>query len=206
LLLATGNAGKLAELRDLLADIPAILVSPREVGVEITVEEDGRTYVDNAVKKAVAYARASGLVCLADDSGLEVEALDGAPGLRSKRYLAIEGASDADRRAFLLENLAGRPQPWRALFRAAIAIADPEGSARWTEGTCGGEIVPTERGSGGFGYDPVFRVERTGLTMAELDLAHKNRISHRARAIALALPALHKLFDEDQPAAALVQH
>ncbi len=194
LLLATGNPGKLVELRALLAELPVELVSPGEIGVALDVLEDGATYVDNAVKKAAAFAAAGGLAALADDTGLEVEALKGAPGLHSKRYLSGEGATDAARRAYLLRNLSGKPRPWSARFRAAVAVSTPAGATQWTEGECGGEIIAEERGEGGFGYDAIFLVFGTGLTMAELDLETKNRFSHRGKAVANAMPLLHRLF------------
>jgi XTP/dITP diphosphohydrolase len=183
LLVATHNKGKMQEIHALLSDLPIQLVSPQDVGAFLTVEEDGNTYIENATKKAVAYADATGLVSLADDSGLEVGALAGAPGLRSARYIPRADATDADRRAHLLRNLAGRPRPWIARFRAAVAIATPRDGVQWAEGACAGEIIPEERGTGGFGYDRIFLVEGTGRTMAELQMAEKNVLSHRARAI-----------------------
>lgn len=196
LLLATNNQGKLRELRAMLrvADLPIELVTPADIHFELDVSEDGSTYAENATKKAVAFQRASGLACLADDSGLEVDALDGAPGLYSARYSSKPGASDADRRAYLLQNLGGKPRPWTARFRATVAIAGPGGSVQIAEGTCPGEIVPEERGTGGFGYDPIFLLPELGLTMAELSEETKNRLSHRARAVQAALPILMKLF------------
>jgi XTP/dITP diphosphohydrolase len=196
LLLATNNQGKLRELRATLrvADLPIELVTPADIRLELDVPEDGSTYAENATKKAVAFQRASGLACLADDSGLEVDALDGAPGLYSARYSSKPGASDADRRAYLLQNLGGKPRPWAARFRATVAIAGPGGSVQIAEGICPGEIVPEERGTGGFGYDPIFLLPELGLTMAELSEETKNRLSHRARAVQAALPILMKLF------------
>ena len=183
LLIATHNKGKMHEIHALLSDLAIELVSPEDVGAMLHVEEDGDTYVDNATKKAVAFADASGLVSLADDSGLEVDVLRGAPGLRSARYHPVAGATDADRRAYLLRHLRGRSRPWTAQFRAAIAIARPQGGVQCAEGACAGEIIPEERGAGGFGYDRIFLVEDTGRTMAELQMAEKNVLSHRARAI-----------------------
>ncbi|MFH1185467.1 MAG: RdgB/HAM1 family non-canonical purine NTP pyrophosphatase [Chloroflexota bacterium] len=193
LLVATNNPGKMLELHALLNDLAVFLVTPEDAGLVLSVTEDGRSYLENAQKKAAAFAAASGLISLADDSGLEVEVLDGAPGLHSARYLAHAGATDADRRAFLLQNLSGKPRPWRARFRAAVAISVPGGETRGAEGDCPGEIIPEERGAGGFGYDPIFLVSGTGRTMAELDMHEKNRVSHRARAIAKARPMLKQL-------------
>ena len=195
LLVATGNAGKMSELRALLGDLRVELVGPADLGLNLDVEEDGATYVENAIKKAEAFAVASGLASLADDTGLEVLALNGAPGLRSKRYLPDANATDGDRRAFLLGNLATQPRPWKARFRAAVAVAAPDIRTRWAEGECEGEIVPQERGSGGFGYDRIFLVTGMSMTMAELDLTTKNRVSHRGNALRAALPALRALFD-----------
>jgi len=194
LLLATNNQGKLRELRAILADLPLELVTPADIRLELDVPEDGSTYAENASKKALAFALASGLTALADDSGLEVDALHGAPGLYSARYSTKPGASDADRRAFLLQNLRGQPRPWSARFRATVAVAGPEGSVQIVEGTCEGEVIPEERGAGGFGYDPIFFLPELGKTMAELPEETKNRLSHRARAVQAAKPILMRLF------------
>ena len=194
LLVATSNRGKAQELRALLMDLELSLVTPQDLGLDLSVTEDGLTYVENAQKKAAAFAGASGLIALADDSGLEVDALDGAPGLHSARYDVTAGATDADRRGLLLTNLRDKPRPWRARFRAALALSVSDGESYWTEGYCSGEIIPQERGSGGFGYDRIFLVDGTGRTMAELDLDQKNRISHRAMAVARARPILRRLF------------
>lgn len=194
LLLATNNKGKLRELRAILSDLPIELASPADIHLNLDVTEDGSTYAENATKKAVAFAHASGLVSLADDSGLEVDTLNGAPGLYSARYSSKPDASDADRRAYLLQNLNSKPRPWTARFRAAVAIADPGKSVQIVEGTCPGEVIPEERGTGGFGYDPIFLLPGLGLTMAELSEETKNRLSHRARAVQAAKPILITLF------------
>ncbi len=194
LLIATNNAGKMKEMQALLAGLQVELVTPADVGIDLNVTEDGKTYAENAEKKAVAFARASNLISLADDSGLEVEALDGAPGLYSARYTGTHGATDAERRLFLLENLRGKPRPWLARFRATVAIAVPHGSVQVLEGDCAGEIINEERGTSGFGYDPIFFIPELGRTMAELDMEEKNRISHRARAVMKARPILDMLF------------
>jgi len=193
LLVATHNKGKMQEIQALLGDLPIELVTPERAGVLLQVTEDGETYLENATKKAAAFADASGLLSLADDSGLEVAALGGAPGLHSARYLPMKDATDADRRAYLLQNLRGKPRPWTARFRAAVAIAVPKQAVQCVEGACEGEIIPEERGTGGFGYDPIFLVGETGCTMAELPMAEKNRVSHRARAIMKARPILEVL-------------
>ena len=193
LLIATNNKGKMEEVQALLDGMNVELVAPEQLGVDLHVTEDGTTYAENAEKKAVAFARITDMISLADDSGLEVDALGGAPGLYSARYTGKPGATDAERRAFLLKNLEGKPRPWLARFRAAIAIAIPGGSVQVIEGQCPGEIIPEERGRGGFGYDPIFFIPELGRTMAELDMPEKNRISHRARAILKARPILEML-------------
>jgi XTP/dITP diphosphohydrolase len=182
LLIATGNTGKLREFAELLAELPVELLMPKDLGISLDVAETGSTYQENAVLKALAFAEASGLTSLADDSGLEVDALGGAPGLYSARYSPKPGATDADRRAYMLENLEGKPQPWHARFQCVIAVAFPDGEMLYGKGTCEGEIIPGERGSGGFGYDPIFQLP-AGLTMAELPAQQKNRLSHRALAV-----------------------
>ena len=199
LLIATNNKGKIKELHDLLKDTGIQLVTPEQIGIDLDVIEDGSTYAENAAKKAVAFTRASGLISLADDSGLEVDALDGAPGLYSARYGANDGGklSDAERRAFLLKNLAERPHPWSARFHATIAVAVPNGETHLAEGFCEGVIISEERGTGGFGYDPIFLLSDLGKTMAELSMEEKNRLSHRARAMMNAKRVLRSLFPDD---------
>jgi XTP/dITP diphosphohydrolase len=124
-----------------------------------------------------------------------VDALDGAPGLYSARYSPKPGANDADRRAYLLQNLGGKPRPWKAHFHATIAIARPSGEVVLAEGNCYGEVIPEERGAGGFGYDAIFFLPELGKTTAELDMEEKNRLSHRAQAIMNAAPLLKKMFE-----------
>ncbi|HMU92451.1 MAG TPA: RdgB/HAM1 family non-canonical purine NTP pyrophosphatase [Anaerolineales bacterium] len=194
LLIATNNKGKVKELQELLRELNVQLVTPAEINLDLDVEEDGATYIENAAKKAIAFAQASGLISLADDSGLEVDALDGAPGLYSARYHPKPGANDADRRAYMLENLQGKPRPWKAHFHATIAIAIPGGDVKIADGNCHGEIIPEERGTGGFGYDPIFFMPELGKTMSELEMDEKNRLSHRARAVINAMPVLKEIF------------
>jgi XTP/dITP diphosphohydrolase len=196
LLIATNNKGKIKELHELLDDMGIKLVTPSQIGLDLDIIEDGLTYAENATKKAIAFAQASELISLADDSGLEVDALDGAPGLYSARYGSMDGGklSDADRRAFLVQNLQDKPRPWTARFHATIAIAIPNGETHLAEGWCEGEIIPEERGTGGFGYDPIFLLPELGKTMAELSQENKNRLSHRARAVINAEPFLKALF------------
>jgi XTP/dITP diphosphohydrolase len=197
LLIATTNPGKLIEIQDLLPGFELAL--PKNLGLDFEVEENGLTYAENAALKARAYCQASGLVTLADDSGLEVDALGGQPGLHSARYSPMPGARDPDRRALLLRNLAAHPRPWPAHFHCTVAIAlpGPDRLVRqvlYAEGDCPGEIIPTERGSNGFGYDPIFLLPNLGLTMAELTRDQKNHLSHRARAVMAALPILQEIF------------
>lgn len=198
LLIATNNKGKVKELHDLLENTGIELITPAQIDLDLDVVEDGKTYAENAAKKALAFAQASGLISLADDSGLEVDALDGAPGLYSARYGSSDGGklSDAGRRAFLIQTLQGRPRPWTARFHATIAIAIPNGETQLAEGFCAGEILPEERGAGGFGYDPIFLLPELGKTMAELSMEEKNRLSHRARAVMNAKPVLKTLFSK----------
>jgi len=193
LLLATGNQGKIIELEALLADLAIELLVPQDIGLDISVDEVGVTYAQNAGRKAAAFARASGLLALADDSGLEVDLLDGQPGVRSARFDPQPGATDADRREYLLERLKGRPRPWTARFRCVVAIGTPAGELFFSEGVCPGEIIPEERGEFGFGYDRLFLLPEHGLTMAELAMEQKNRLSHRARAVLAARPILLNL-------------
>ena len=192
LLVATTNAGKQREYRELLRELPAELVFPNDLGITLEVEEDGATFRENAAKKALALSRASGLPALADDSGLEVEALGGEPGVRSSRYAGPD-ADDPRRRAFLLEKLRGYPAPRKARFVCVIAIAIPGREVAYAEGECRGEITLAERGTNGFGYDPIFQVEGRAATMAELSPEEKNRISHRAQAARAAIPLLEAL-------------
>jgi XTP/dITP diphosphohydrolase len=180
-------------MRALLADLRVELLTPRDLSLDIQVEEKGSTYGENAALKARAFTQHTGLISLADDSGLEVDALGGAPGLYSARYAPQLDASDADRRIYLLEQLRDQPRPWTARFRCTLAIATPGGGMHLTEGVCPGEILPKERGQGGFGYDPVFWIPGLGCTMAELSMQTKNRISHRARAVRAAIPLLEEL-------------
>ena len=194
-LIASNNNGKVKELQELLKDTGIDFVTPAQINLQLDVIEDGKTYAENATKKATAFANASGMISLADDSGLEVDALDGAPGLYSARYSPKPNATDADRRAYLLKNLQGKPRPWAARFHATIAIATPNGDLHLTEGICEGEIISEERGTGGFGYDPIFLLSELGKTMAELSMDEKNRLSHRAKAVTKAKTILSQIFD-----------
>jgi len=198
LLIATNNQGKVKELQDLLKDTGIELITPAHINLDLDVIEDGLTYAENAIKKAIAFAQASGLISLADDSGLEVDVLNGAPGLYSARYGSSNGEklSDKDRRDYLIKNLKDKPHPWTARFHATIAIAISDEETHLTEGFCEGQIIPEERGTGGFGYDPIFLLSEMGKTMAELSMEEKNRLSHRARAVMKAKDVLEALFSK----------
>jgi len=196
LLLATNNAGKIAEYRQLLAGCGWELVTFADLGLTLDEEEVGDTYEQNATMKAVKAARVSGLHALADDSGLDVEALGGAPGPRSARF-GGEGTSHREKMGLLLERLKGRPSDERGCrFVCVIAVADPEGRVRLCEGVCLGLVAEAPHGEGGFGYDPVFYLPELGKTMAELSAEEKNVISHRGRAAQQACQMLKELLYE----------
>lgn len=193
LLLASQNLGKIREMEALLTEHGIELLTPVEIGLSLPIEETGNSYAENAAIKASAYAKATGFITLADDSGLEVGALGGSPGVHSARYSPLPNATDADRRAHLLSGLRGTKRPWGARFVCTVAIAAEPESIHYTQGICKGEIIPHERGQGGFGYDPLFYIPELKRTMAELTMVEKNQISHRARAINKAIPVIKKL-------------
>lgn len=193
LLLASNNPGKLREFYALLKGLDVDMLTPKQLDLNIAVEEVGETYAENAALKAAAYSKATGLLTLADDSGLEVDVLGGLPGINSARFSRQPRATDTDRRMYLLDKLRGYPQPWSAHFHCTIALSPPGGDLYFSTGACHGEIIPEERGVGGFGYDPIFLLTALGCTMAELDMEEKNRLSHRARAVNASLPMLTKL-------------
>jgi XTP/dITP diphosphohydrolase len=193
LLVASGNQGKLREIRALLPDPRFNLVTPEDLNIFLDVKENGLTYAENAAKKALAYAHASGMLTMADDSGLEVEVLNGAPGILSARYAPQMNATDADRRSYLLKQLLPYPRPWTARFHCTVALSTPDGSLYFSEGICLGEIIPEERGLNGFGYDPIFLIPAMGKTMAELGMDEKNRLSHRGQAVLAIQPVLLSL-------------
>ena len=187
LLIATGNAGKLREIRSLLGDLPLTLLSLADLpGIE-EVPETGSTFAENAALKALGYARQSGVLTLADDSGLEVDALAGAPGVRSARYLGVN-VSYADRISALLAAVKDVDKEGRsARFVCALVIALPNQEIVYsTQATCEGRIAAAPRGSGGFGYDPVFVPHGFTQTFGELSADIKNGISHRGRALVKA--------------------
>ena len=184
LLLASQNPGKLSEMRLLAAGLPFTVIGPREIGIEDAPEETGGSFLENARIKALAYARRSGRLTVADDSGLSVEALGGAPGLSSSRF-GGEGASDAERNALLLEKLAGVPAEKRgARFTSAVAVARDGEVLFETEQAVDGLIADAPRGENGFGYDPLFFYPPFGRTFGEVPRAEKDEVSHRGKAFA----------------------
>ena len=193
LLMATNNQAKVREYRSLLRNLPYELVTLAEQGITTVVSEAGESLEENARLKATVLAAQSQLLALADDSGLEVDALGGEPGRLSARY-AGEGASDRDRVNYLLSRLKGVPWEQRsARFRCVIAIATPEGEVEFCSGECRGFITLEPRGEQGFGYDPVFYLPELGKTMAELPLEIKNQVSHRGQAARKVYQVLERL-------------
>ena len=194
ILIGTNNAHKAQEIRDMLPGHE--IFRPKDIGLDLDVVEDGTTFEENAKIKAKAFAEASGMVTLADDSGLEVDCLNGEPGIYSARYCPKEGADDADRRQYLLENIriSGAQRPWTARFVCEIAMVFPgENRTIMSRGTCEGEIIPEERGTSGFGYDPVFYKPEKGMTLAEMTEEEKNSLSHRGNAIKKIIPLLERI-------------
>lgn len=190
LLIATHNEGKVLEIVDLLADLDLELVRLQDVGIEWEVAETGETFHENACQKAQTYAAAARLLTLADDSGLEVDALDGRPGVHTSRY-GGQGLDSEQRYRLLLQNMRDVPWPERtARFRCVAALSDGEETVATSEGVVEGRIALAPAGDGGFGYDPVFYVTEEGETMARLPIEKKNRLSHRARAIMAIKPHL----------------
>ena len=200
LLLASSNAGKLRELRELLAPRGWEALAPADLGLAgVSVIEGGRSYLENATLKAVAYLGASGLPSLADDSGIEVDALGAGPGVLSARFGGHRARSDAERCELLLRRLRGVPRARRgARFRAVVVLALPGGRAVAREGSVEGRIALAPRGASGFGYDPLFELP-DGRTMAEVGEG-KRRISHRARALSAMMEALEALDEPDTSA------
>ena len=183
LLLATNNPHKVEEFRSIFLPYDVILQTPADLGLFNDVEEIGNTYYENARLKAEAYWQDGKYQVLADDSGLEVEALDGAPGIHSHRFLPDPNATSHDRCLYLLERLKDFPRPWRAVFRCEVVLLTHQGAILTCHGVCTGEIIPEFRGENGFGYDPIFLVDGTKKTMAELDPDTKNNVSHRGKAV-----------------------
>lgn len=194
LLVATTNEGKAREIRALLEGLEYRVLTPADLAAPLPpVEETGATLLENAQLKARACARASGLLALADDSGLEVDALDGEPGVRSARW-AGPGATDQQNNAKLLAELEARgPQaPRTARFRTVVVVAEPGGREDWVAGACEGLIPRLPQGQGGFGYDPLFFVPAAGLSFAQMSLEQKNRLSHRGEALRRARKLLER--------------
>ena len=190
LLVATGNPSKACELADLLHGVPFEIVSLRDLGLPIEIDEPADTFEGNAVIKAEAYAQMSGMLTLADDSGLEIDALNGEPGVHSKRF-AGEDATDEDRLRIVVQRLNGVPWEQRtAQYRCVIAVAELGVKTVTCESICSGMIGYESRGSGGFGYDPVFYLPEYDQTVAELPLKEKNKMSHRAKAAKQAVVLL----------------
>ena len=193
LLVATGNQGKLKEIRKLLADAEVEIVGLDQLNAPPEVIEDGATFSENACKKARQMATFSGLLTLADDSGLVVDALGGAPGVYSARYAGAQGDDAANNAKLLLEMQGVEEAKRQAAFHCVMALAWPDGRCEMFEGRVSGLIMRGERGLGGFGYDPLFMVPEYGKTMAELPLDIKNRISHRGMALRKVVPLLQEL-------------
>lgn len=200
LLLGTNNPGKVNEIKAIFSSFRGEILSPNDLSLSINIAETGLTYSENAQIKAHAYNKATGLPVLAEDSGLEVDLLQGAPGIYSARFSPIANASDRDRRVFLLSQLKDLPKPWNAHFHCSAILITPHGQIIKKEGQCYGVIISEERGNQGFGYDPIFFIPELGATMAELDLEIKNKISHRARAMHALEPHLTKLWQTDEKA------
>ena len=191
LVLASNNAHKLSELREMIGEIMRVL-SMREAGMGEDIDENGKTFEENALIKARAVVRATGLAALADDSGLSVDALNGEPGVLSARY-AGEHGNDAANNRKLIQNMTGVSKPWTAKFVCAVALVLPGGKEWVVRGECPGVIIEDARGTGGFGYDPHFLYEELNQTFAEISREDKNRVSHRARAMEKILPIIREL-------------
>ena len=193
IVVATKNKGKIKEIKEVLKGIDAEILSIDEIGLEIEVEEDGRTYSENAAKKAVEVAKRTRKTALADDSGLEIDALNGKPGINSSRFAGVD-ADDRERNLKILEMMKDVPHEKRgARFRCVIAIAEPNGKSYTCEGVCEGEIAESIRGDKGFGYDPIFIIPEYGKTFGELGPEVKDKISHRAKALKKAVEVLMSL-------------
>jgi XTP/dITP diphosphohydrolase len=199
LLLATNNPHKVAELQRLLREQPYRIVTPADLGLALEVVEDGATYAENAAKKARAFAQAAGMLSLADDSGIEVDALDGRPGIYSARY-GGQGESDKNRVQLLLLELHDVPRERRGCrYVALIALAWPDGRLESFEGVCEGMVAWKPEGANGFGYDPIFYSPAHGMTVAQMPPELKDRISHRSQATRLAAGVLRSLPSTTRP-------
>ena len=192
--LASKNPHKLAEIQAILSGLGVEVVMESELGLDIDVDETGTTFEENSRLKAEAVMRAANMPAVADDSGLMVDALDGAPGVHSARYTGNHADSDADRYNLLLRNLGGRDDR-AARFVCSLCCAFPNGDVLTAEGTCEGTILSAPRGENGFGYDPVFRPDGFDRSMAELTMEEKNAISHRGKALAQFRQKWEKYYD-----------
>lgn len=196
LLVATHNRGKVKEIAELLLEIEVQWLSLQDIGLASEVEETGSTFAENAILKATAYAQATGLLTLADDSGLEVDALGGLPGVRTARF-GGPGLSPQQRYEYLLTQMAGIPMERRsARFHCVVALATSERLVGVADGVCEGRIADAASGDAGFGYDPVFYLPEQGMTMAQLSSAEKQLISHRGRAVRAILPTLRQFLQQ----------
>ena len=196
IVIASRNEHKIEEIRRLLAGLDVDVLSLKDYPDAPEVDEDGAAFQDNALKKARVIARFTGLTALADDSGLEVDSLGGQPGVRSARF-AGETASDAENNRKLLRCLAEVPSEERqAQFRCVIVLVSRTGAESLVEGTCQGVIIEEERGSGGFGYDPLFLLPHLGKTFAELSMEEKNELSHRGKALQQVLPIVQEWLEQ----------
>ncbi len=192
IVIATSNKGKVDEIRDILSDFSFNVIPVSDIGPMPDVVEDGKTFLENALKKAKIVSETYNVIALADDSGLEVDALNGAPGVYSARY-AGEQATDSENNKKLLTALKDIPNKDRtARFRCCVVVYKPDGHYVWAEGICEGIIAREPRGDKGFGYDPIFYLPSLKKTMAELNPKEKNRLSHRFKAL---LSLKEKLFD-----------
>ena len=196
IVIATANAHKLAEIKEILKPLPVELLSLKDFPEIPPIEETGTTFEENALLKARPVFEHCGLLTLADDSGLEVDVLNGQPGILSARYAPFPDATDADHRRFLLQELKDKEQPWEAKFHCAIAMITPDGLLHLFEGNCPGQILPHERGENGFGYDPIFLLPDRDQTMAELTNEEKNNISHRGQAMHDAITVIQAVLNE----------
>jgi XTP/dITP diphosphohydrolase len=197
IILATSNQGKLQEFRNLISEYPWSVLSLEDFPELPTVEETGTTFRENACLKVVTTAEKTGFIALADDSGLEVEYLDGMPGVYSARFAGDPG-NDQKNNQKLLTMLEGVPDSLRgARFCCTIAVATPEGQVAYFEGVCRGKILTEPRGENGFGYDPLFYLPELGKTMAQLTEVEKNRISHRGKALRGIIPVLEEILSQE---------
>lgn len=195
LMIATNNPGKLIEFTELLGQGNFKLTSPAEKGISLEVLETGNSYLENAILKARAFSKVSNMIVIADDSGLEVDALDGEPGLYSARFGGVKGK---EQQQYLLSQMKQSGNAIRtARFRCVVVLYQPNSTYHSFEGVCEGEIGMEAKGTKGFGYDPLFFLPEYNLTMAELDPEIKNKISHRAKAIQISTPKINELFPKN---------